>query len=58
MCVLRPSIVRTMQRTISERMQGKINGALDVATNVEVIGVKEPANVRAKGLSEEGGRVK
>ncbi len=55
---MRPSIVRTMQRTISKRMQGKINGALNVAMDVEVVGAKRPGNVRAKGQSEKGGRNK
>jgi hypothetical protein len=31
------------------RRQRQINGALDVATDVEVVGAKQPGNVRAKG---------
>jgi hypothetical protein len=42
---------------VGGRMQGQINGGLDVATDVEVVGAKRPGNV-TKGLSEEGGRDK
>jgi prolyl oligopeptidase PreP (S9A serine peptidase family) len=46
------------QRTIRGRRQRQINGALDVAADIEVVGAKRPGNVRAKGQSEEGGRDK
>jgi hypothetical protein len=34
---------------VGGRQQGQINGALDMATDLEVIGAKRPGNVRAKG---------